>query len=83
MDAFSFARFPSGDPTPRTKPAEMYVDEGRDLPLGLVLDQDFKNFARAQRGMHQPGLTHLQVSETEECRIVNLHKNLDRYIGRQ
>jgi phenylpropionate dioxygenase-like ring-hydroxylating dioxygenase large terminal subunit len=81
MDAFSFARFPAGDDTPRTKPAEMYVEEGDDLPLGLVLDQDFKNFARAQRGMHQPGLTHLHVSETEECRIVNLHRNLDEFLG--
>jgi nitrite reductase/ring-hydroxylating ferredoxin subunit len=80
MDAFAFARFPAGDATPRTKPAEIAVNEGDDLPLGLVLDQDFKNFARSQRGMHQPGLTHLTVSPTEECRIVNLHRNLEEYL---
>jgi choline monooxygenase len=80
MDAFAFARFPAGDVTPRTKPAEIAVNEGDDLPLGLVLDQDFKNFARSQRGMHQPGMTHLTVSPTEECRIVNLHRNLEEYL---
>jgi phenylpropionate dioxygenase-like ring-hydroxylating dioxygenase large terminal subunit len=81
MDAFSFMRYPAGDATPRVKPAEMWVDEGETLPLGLVLDQDFKNFARAQRGMHQPGLTHFTVSETAECRIVNLHRNLDEFLA--
>jgi hypothetical protein len=52
-----------------------------DPPLGLVLNQDVGNFERSQRGMHQPGLTHMTVSETEECRIVNLHRNLERYLG--
>ncbi len=80
MDAFAFARFPAGDATPRTKPAEVAVNEDDDLPLGLVLDQDFKNFARSQRGVHQPGLTHLTVSPTEECRIVNLHRNLEEFL---
>ena len=81
MDAFAFARFQAGDATPRTKPAEIAVNEGDDLPLGLVLDQDFKNFARSQRGMHQPGLTHLTVSPTEECRVVNLHRTLEEHLG--
>src|SRR5262249_2372845 len=76
MDAYAFAR----DLGPRAQPMHVDVAEGDTLPLGLVLDQDFKNFARAQRGMHQPGLTHLTVSETEECRIVNLHRNLEQFL---
>ena len=51
-----------------------------ELPLGLVLNQDVGNFARSQRGLHQPGFTHLTVSPTEECRIVNLHRNLEEYL---
>jgi hypothetical protein len=31
--------------------------------------------------MHQPGLTHLSVSPTEERRIVNLHVNLEEFLG--
>ena len=78
IDAFAFIRDPSAS---RVKPAFIEVTEDDDLPLGLVLDQDFKNFARAQRGMHQPGLTHLTLSPTEECRILNLHKNLEEYLS--
>jgi nitrite reductase/ring-hydroxylating ferredoxin subunit len=80
IDAFAFLRHPAGDPASRTKPADIEIGPDDDLPLGLVLDQDYKNFARAQRGMHQPGITHLTVSETAECRIVNLHRNLDEFL---
>jgi hypothetical protein len=79
MDAFSFERR-TGD-APRTKPFAVELDPDGELPLGLVLNQDVANFARAQKGLHQPGLTHLHVSPTEECRIVNLHRNLEEYLG--
>jgi choline monooxygenase len=81
MDAFSFDRHPASDPSPRSKPFELELDPGGDLPLGLVLNQDLANFERSQRGLHQPGLTHLTVSAAEECRIVNLHRNLEAYLG--
>ncbi len=79
MDAFVFAR--GTTPLPQDKPAHVDVGVDDDFPLGLVLDQDKKNFARSQRGLHQPGLTQLTISATEECRIVNLHENLERYLG--
>jgi hypothetical protein len=81
MDAFSFERVAPAHAGARTKPidVELAADEG--LPIGLILNQDFANFARCQRGLHQPGLTHLLVSPTEECRIVNLHRNLEEYLG--
>jgi hypothetical protein len=80
MDAFSFERVPASAPRPRTKPIDVELSLDGDLPLGLVLNQDVANFARTQRGLHQ-GLTHLTVSETAECRIVNLHRNLEEYLG--
>jgi phenylpropionate dioxygenase-like ring-hydroxylating dioxygenase large terminal subunit len=80
MDVFAFERMPSGTMT-RSRPFDVMLDAGAELPLGLVLGQDVANFARSQRGMHQPGLTHLTVSPTEECRIVNLHRNLERYLA--
>jgi len=85
MDAFSFERVapsngvPSGDRS-RTKPIDVELSPDGDLPIGLILNQDFANFARSQRGLHQPGLTHLTVSPTEECRIINLHRNLELYL---
>ena len=46
-----------------------------------MINQDCDNFARTQRGLHQPGLTHLTVSPTEECRLVNLHRTLEEFMG--
>jgi choline monooxygenase len=80
MDAMSFDRRPASA-TARAKPFMFELDPEADLPLGLVLNQDHANFARSQKGLHQPGLDHLVVSETEECRIVNLHRNLERVLG--
>jgi choline monooxygenase len=80
MDAFSFLRYAPADSSPRVQPAAVEVPADGDLPIGLVLDQDFKNFARSQKGLHSPGLTHLAVSPTAECRIVNLHRNLEDYL---
>jgi nitrite reductase/ring-hydroxylating ferredoxin subunit len=80
MDAFAFERVPPGHPAPRRQPIEVTVPADSDPPLGLVLSQDVANFARTQRGLHQPGFTHLTLSG-EECRIVNLHRNLERYLG--
>jgi hypothetical protein len=57
----------------------MDVDPGT-LSLGLVFDQDVTNLQRAQRGLHQPGFTHLRLS-AEEIRIVNLHRHLERALG--
>jgi len=80
MDVFAFERRPPGDSSPRTKPFDIEVAPDGELPFGLVLNQDVRNFARAHKGMRQPGLTHLVVSPTEECRIVNLHRNLEDYL---
>ena len=53
---------------------------GQDPPLGLILGQDAANIERAQRGLHQPGFTRMVLSR-EECRILNLHRNLERWLG--
>ncbi len=81
MDAMSFERRPAQNGASRTKPMfDLELEADGELPLGLVLNQDLANFARSQKGLHQPGFTELVVSESEECRIVNLHRNLDRWL---
>jgi phenylpropionate dioxygenase-like ring-hydroxylating dioxygenase large terminal subunit len=47
---------------------------------GYVFDQDVSILAGMQRGLAQPGLDSIVVS-AEECRIVNMHRNLERYLG--
>lgn len=81
MDTYLFERRPLGDETPRQAPYEMLLGPDDEVPLGLVLGQDTLNFARAHRGLHQPGLTHMTVSTSEECRVVNLHRNLEEYLA--
>ncbi len=45
----------------------------------MVLSQDIRVLAGLQRGMHQPGFTHLVLSG-EERRVINTHRNLERYL---
>jgi hypothetical protein len=80
MDVFAFTRVQSSD-APRTKPFDAELPPDAEPPFGLVLNQDVGNFARTQRGLHQPGFTHLTVSPTEECRVVNLHRTLEEHLG--
>ena len=78
VDLLAFDRV--ADPSaPRPKPPHYEVPV-QDLDLGLVFNQDFGNVERAQRGLHQPGLIHFALSG-EEGRIVNLHRNLERWLG--
>ena len=79
MDSFAFRRVPSGSDAPRTKPADLTVPADQKI-FGLVINQDVSNLHSAQRGLHQPGFTHLALSG-EECRIINLHRNLERFTG--
>ena len=63
---------------PRCKPADVRLAADEAEP-GLVLTQDISVLAGLQRGLHQPGLTHITLSN-EERRVINMHRNLDRYL---
>jgi hypothetical protein len=43
------------------------------------MSQDIAVLTGLQRGLHQPGFTHLVLS-AEERRIINMHRNLERYL---
>jgi phenylpropionate dioxygenase-like ring-hydroxylating dioxygenase large terminal subunit len=78
LDFFFCSRRPPGGAAPE-RATDMVIDPGQ-ASLGLVFDQDIENLQRAQRGLHQPGFTHLSLSH-EERRITSLHRNLERYLG--
>src|SRR5579862_3701429 len=78
MDVFHFTRRAPGSPPSR--PADVPLPPTDDPPLGLVLGQDAKQIGRAHRGLKQPGFTRMVLSR-EECRIVNLHRNLEQWLG--
>ena len=77
MVAISFRRVASAD-APRTRAMDVVLGEG-EADLGLVLNADVSVAPAVQRGMHQPGFTHLALS-SEECRVINTHRNLERYL---
>ncbi|QLL07661.1 aromatic ring-hydroxylating oxygenase subunit alpha [Mycobacterium vicinigordonae] len=63
---------------PYNKPTDMRMSADQAEP-GIVLTQDIKVLPGLQRGLHQPGLTHLVLSN-EERRVINMHRNLERYL---
>lgn len=69
-------RMPCG--SPRTTPADIRLNADDALP-GLVLGQDIAVLPGLQRGLHQPGMTHVVLSN-EERRIINMHRNLERHL---
>jgi phenylpropionate dioxygenase-like ring-hydroxylating dioxygenase large terminal subunit len=69
----------AGAGAPRSKPIDLTMPAG-ESDFGLVLNQDTQVVAGVQRGMHQPGCTHITLSD-DECRIVNTHRLLDHYLG--
>jgi len=73
---YLFHRRPPG--SPRTRITDVHLPA--DTSLGQVMDQDVALLRSAQKGLHQPGLDHLVVG-SEEVRVINLHRNLERYLG--
>jgi len=80
MDVFAFDRHPTRSTTTRVQPTDVLLPPESELPVGLVLNQDVSNARRAQKGLHQPGFTKITLS-SEECRILNLHRNLERWLS--
>ncbi|MBO0865049.1 MAG: aromatic ring-hydroxylating dioxygenase subunit alpha [Mycobacterium sp.] len=71
-----WTRMPPG--APRSKPVDVRMT-AREADPGLVMTQDITVLAGLQRGLHQPGFTHLVLSN-EERRVINMHRNLERYL---
>lgn len=77
---FLMTHRPPGDP--RNKPTDVRMTADTSQPgsgAGIVLTQDIRVVAGLQRGLHQPGLTHLLLSN-EERRVIDMHRNLERHL---
>ena len=78
LDLLHFDRNKANQPAPE-KPMMVTLDPDQ-ADLNLVFNQDVENLKRAQLGLHQPGLEHIVLSR-EEMRIINLHHQLEEYLG--
>ena len=73
LNRVSSADAPPSSPVHVTVP----VDQA---DFGFVLNQDLSVIRTMQTGLHQPGATHVVLS-AEECRIINMNRHLERYLG--
>ena len=71
-------RMPSAE-APASSPVHVAVPLDK-ADFGFVLNQDLSVIRTMQNGLHQPGLSHIVLSG-EECRIINMHRHLEQYLG--
>jgi len=79
VDVWNFDLLAEDEPNhhPRPKTVELIGDN--ISALGPVFMQDLEVMARAQKGMHQPGMEYMKLTAAE-ARIGRMHEILDRYI---
>jgi phenylpropionate dioxygenase-like ring-hydroxylating dioxygenase large terminal subunit len=78
FDVYKFIWPDEHEPFP--DPAPMVEVDISQQSMGLVLDQDFGNLAKVQRGMHDKTLEHVTFGSAE-VRITNFHNVLARMIA--
>jgi phenylpropionate dioxygenase-like ring-hydroxylating dioxygenase large terminal subunit len=77
----NFERAPDPE-VERTQPKEIVNTRDEARALGTVFNQDLSVAVSMQKGLRQPGLTHINLS-SEEIRVINAHRVLDRYLSDQ
>jgi phenylpropionate dioxygenase-like ring-hydroxylating dioxygenase large terminal subunit len=56
-------------------------EEGeRESTWGHIVNQDFTNLPRIQRGLRAGGLSHVHFSRYQESRLALMHRELERYL---
>jgi phenylpropionate dioxygenase-like ring-hydroxylating dioxygenase large terminal subunit len=64
---------------PRSRPVDVAIPM-EQVQFGLVINADVRVMAGIQAGLRQPGLSEIVLSR-EECRIINMHRHLERFVG--
>ncbi len=77
FDLWRFAWPDEHAPVPDPAP-NVWVDQGAGS-FGQVLDQDFENLPRVQRGLHSRSLEFVTLSG-QEVRVAHVHTAVDRYL---
>ena len=62
------------------EPAAVEVKDLKVDSLGLLLDQDFANIPKVQKGLHSNNLEFLTLMDSE-LRIAHFHQVLQKYIA--
>jgi choline monooxygenase len=78
FDVWRFAWPDENQPAPAPV-ANVVVEQGAGS-FGQVLDQDFENLPRVQRGMHSASLEHVTLS-FQETRVIHVHTVIDQMLA--
>ncbi len=78
FDVWRFVWPDENAPTPEPVP-NVWVDQGT-ATFGQVLDQDFENLPRVQKGMHSTSLDFVTLS-FQERRVIHVHTAVDDYLS--
>jgi phenylpropionate dioxygenase-like ring-hydroxylating dioxygenase large terminal subunit len=79
FDMYSLRTYPEGRPTPSWR-TELCDDLSDPEQFRLVPRQDFSNVPRQQQGMRSRAITSTILSKRQEIIIMNMHRELDRYL---
>ena len=73
----SITTLPAGETAPRAE-VQHVVNPKEDL--GLIPQQDLSNLPRIQIGLQSKGMKHVWLAENQEQLILNMHREVDRYL---
>jgi len=81
FEIFSTTGYPEGEKPPRAEVINV-TDPTDPQQLLLIPRQDFSNIPRIQKGLHSFGCKHVWLASHHEKIILNMHRELDRYLQR-
>jgi phenylpropionate dioxygenase-like ring-hydroxylating dioxygenase large terminal subunit len=80
FDMYAVRSYPEGVNPPRWK-TEICTDTDDPAQMPLIPRQDFINVPRQQRGLHSKAIQSTLLSGRQEKMILNMHRELDRYLS--
>ena len=79
FEILSTRTYPAGSKPPRAA-VQTVTDRSDPAQLREIPRQDLRNIPRMQRGLHSSGIRHIWLASHHEKMIMNMHKELDRYL---
>ena len=80
FEVLSTRTYPADKPVPRATVQPM-TDPADPAQFLLIPRQDFSNIPRVQKGLHSRGYKQIWLSNHHEKMIMNMHRELDHYLG--
>ncbi|GIX29662.1 MAG: (2Fe-2S)-binding protein [Porticoccaceae bacterium] len=79
FEIFSTTGYGAGEAVPRAQ-VEVVTDPTDPAQLPLIPRQDFSNVPRVQKGLHALACNRVWLAAEQERLILNMHRELDRYL---